>query len=69
MPVNDGDLRLSIVRCVGTFAHHGEASLAAEEVRFVACRDVRVERTQEFSDRFGCDAHYDDHLMSHQSTD
>ncbi len=66
MPVNDGDFRLGIVG--GTSAHHGEASLAAEGVRFVACCDVRVERAQEFSDHFGCDAQYDDHLISHQTT-
>ena len=34
----------------------------------VGCHDVRVERAQEFSDHFGCDAQYDDHLMSHQTT-
>ena len=68
MPVNDGDFRLGIVGCGGTSDHHVEASLATEGVRFVACCDVRVERAQEFSDHFGCDAQYDEHLMSHQTT-
>lgn len=65
MPVNDGDFRLGIVGCGGTSAHHGEASLATEGVRFVACCEVRVERAQEFSGHFGCDAQYDDPVDLH----